>query len=649
MIGKLLQGKYDVRKRIGKGGFATVYNGFDVSLERPVAIKVLEDDGGIPDIKARFLREAKAMAKLNHANIATVFDSAEDDGKPYMVMELVNGPTLLELVKATPLTLPQVCTIAMQTCSALKYAHDHGVIHRDLTLRNIMINEVDNEQQVKVLDFGMAKMVRAEDQTTTGITAAGTPHYMAPEQIRNEHADGRVDIFAFGVCFHRMVNGFFPFEAEFPAALIYLILNEKEIAFADGVPEEFKKVGMRCLEKNPLNRYRDFGELMADMKILEESCKGKTTETSAKFSGLSAYADRSSKRNPYLNRVMIANPSEFFGREREVRRIYSRLDAPRPQSISIVGDRRIGKSSLLYHIYRARNRKQYMTNHEEAIFVYLDFQQDLEFDVPRFIDFVFNMFSYESKSERDYTQRERTLDELKNVIQQLHDEGKRIVILMDEFEVITRNPRFEGQFFSLLRALANSYRVAYVTSSHEDLQKMCHNKDISDSPFFNIFSNLILRPFSREEALELIVAPSAQESVPLERHAAGIIELAGYFPMFLQIACSAAFEALMTDPAAELDWRHVRDVFMEEARPHYRSIWDHFDEPARESLTSLAGGKAINAKFSYIKEDLVRRGYIVESDKGAALCSTSFKDFVVEQTGKAGRGNVLRSLLRKKS
>jgi AAA+ ATPase superfamily predicted ATPase len=197
---------------------------------------------------------------------------------------------------------------------------------------------------------------------------------------------------------------------------------------------------------------------------------------------------------------MIANPTEFFGREREVR-IYSRLDAPRPQSISIVGDRRIGKSSLLYHIYRVRNRKQYMTNHEEAIFVYLDFQQDLEFDVPRFIDFLFNMFSYESKSERDYTKKERTLDELKNVIQQLHDEGKRIVILMDEFEVITRNPRFEGQFFSLLRALANSYRVAYVTSSHEDLQKMCHNKDISDSPFFNIFSNLILRPFSRRKRL----------------------------------------------------------------------------------------------------------------------------------------------------
>ncbi|RPH54782.1 MAG: ATP-binding protein [Acidobacteria bacterium] len=346
---------------------------------------------------------------------------------------------------------------------------------------------------------------------------------------------------------------------------------------------------------------------------------------------------------------MISNPLDFFGRQREITRIYSRLDAPRPQSISIVGDRRIGKSSLLYHIYEAKNRKQHMRNYHETIFVYLDFQQDLQFDVPRFIDFLFNMFSYESKSRYDYTQREKTLDELKNVIHQLHDDGKRIVILMDEFEVITRNPRFDGQFFALLRALANTYHVAYVTSSHEDLQKMCHNKSISDSPFFNIFSNLFLRPFSREEALSLITVPSAREGIPLERHADRILEMAGLFPLFLQVACSATFEALMHDPNAELDERSVREAFMEEARPHYQSIWEHFDEPSKESLMSLASGRAIGAKYAYVKEDLVRRGYIVEANERASLCSTSFKDFVVEQSGTGARRGMLRSLLRRKS
>ena len=647
MIGRRLQGKYDVRKRIGKGGFASVYSGFDVSLERPVAIKVLEDLGEGDELKERFLREAKAMAKLSHTNIATVFDSAEEDGQPYMVMELINGPTLLELVKGSPLTLLQICSTAMQTCSGMKYAHDHGVIHRDLTLRNVMINQDESAQVVKVLDFGMAKLLHAGQ--TTGGAGAGTPYYMAPEQINNEPVDGRVDIFAFGVCFHRMINGFFPFEAEFPAAIMYLILNEAQPAFAADVPEEFRRVCLRCLEKNPLNRYHDFGEVMADIAILQEGCKDKVRGASATFSGLSAYADRSSKRNPFLNRVMISNPQEFFGRQREITRIYSRLDAPRPQSISIVGERRIGKSSLLYNIYGAKNRKQYMSNYHETIFVYLDFQQDLQFDVPRFIDFLFNMFSYESKARYDYSQREKTLDELKNVIHQLHDDGKRIVILMDEFEVITRNPRFDGQFFALLRALANTYHVAYVTSSHEDLQKMCHNKSISDSPFFNIFSNLFLRSFSREEALALITVPSAREGIPLERHAERILKMAGLFPLFLQVACSAVFEAMMDNPDAPLDERRLHESFMEEARPHYQSIWEHFDEPSKESLIRLADGGAIGAKNAYVKEDLVRRGYIVETDGRVSLCSTSFRDFVAEQSAAGGKRGMLRSLLRRKS
>jgi hypothetical protein len=353
------------------------------------------------------------------------------------------------------------------------------------------------------------------------------------------------------------------------------------------------------------------------------------------------------RRNPYLSRVMISDPRDFVGREREVGRIYSRLDAPRPQSISVVGERTIGKSSLLHHIYQAANRKRNMSNHGSTIFVYMDFQQSLEFDTTRFIDFLFNMFSYENKSGLDLTGRERTLDELRNVVRTFHDDGKRIVIVMDEFEVITRNPRFEGQFFALLRALANTYNVAYVTSSHEELQKLCHNKDISDSPFFNIFANLILGPFSRKEALALITGPSASEGVPLEPYADQIIEMAGLFPLFLQIACSAAFETLIDEPDAELDWNHVRNEFREEVTPHYRSVWSHIDEPSRETLATLANGKTVSNKNAYLMEELVRRGYILENDGRPTLCSESFRQFVAEQAGDRGRGGLLRSLLRR--
>jgi serine/threonine protein kinase len=519
----------------------------------------------------------------------------------------------------------------------MSYAHQHGIIHRDLTLRNIMIGKGVEEQpfQVKILDFGLAKLLHEEGQTT-GKSTMGTPYYMAPEQLRNETIDGRVDIFAFGVGLARMVNGRFPFEAEHPAALMYLILHDTDLQFADGVPERMKDLALRCLEKDPRNRFSDFGALVPELEQIRQSCE-KVSGVSSTLTGLSGLAERSSKRNPYLNRVMIKHPSEFFGRSREIRKIYSRLDAPHPQSISVVGERKIGKSSLLNYIYQPRNRRRFMQNHENAIFVYLDFQREAEHDVPTFIDFLFNMFTYECRDGRDYTNREKSLDQLKAVVEEIHGEGKRIVILMDEFEAITRNKNFQESFFSYLRSLANSYRVAYVTSSYEDLQRMCHTKDISDSPFFNIFSNLPLRPFTREEAMELITVPSKAEGVPLERHAGKIIELAGYFPLFLQVACSNVFEFLVDDPAAELDWGEIEKSFVDEVDQHYRFIWERMDDPSRDNLGRIASGKTISTQFKFVNEELERRGYLVESSGGLDICSSSFKGFVMRQAGE-GKG-----------
>ncbi len=633
MIGTVLQNKYTIEKKIGEGGFAKVYRGFHEQLKRPVAVKFLEEKGGNDAFKVRFLREAESMANLNHPNIVTVYDCAEHDGKPYMVMEYVDGPTLLELVAQSQPTIPQVCTVATQICQGMSYAHKQGIIHRDLTLRNIMVSKGAQWDafQVKILDFGLAKLLHEEAQTT-GKSTMGTPYYMAPEQLRNEAIDGRVDIFAFGVGLARMVNGRFPFEAEHPAALMYLIMHETELQFADGVHERMKDLVQRCLEKDPRTRASDFGALVPELEEIRRSCET-IAGVSSTLTGLSGLADRSSKRNPYLNRVMIKHPSEFFGRSREIRKIYSRLDAPHPQSISVVGDRKIGKSSLLNYIYHPRNRRRYMQNHENAIFVYLDFQRETEHDVPTFIDFLFNMFAYECRDGHDYTKREKSLDQLKAVIEELNAEGKRIIILMDEFEAITRNKNFEESFFSYLRSLANSYRVAYVTSSYEDLQRMCHAKDISDSPFFNIFSNLPLRPFGREEAMDVIVAPSQAEGVPLERHAEKIMQLAGYFPLFLQVACSSVFEFLVDDPKAEPDWAEIERAFTDEVDQHYRFVWERMDEPARENLGRIAAGKTIGTRFKFVNEELERRGYLVASGKGLDICSSSFKGFVMRQAG----------------
>ena len=219
--------------------------------------------------------------------------------------------------------------------------------------------------------------------------------------------------------------------------------------------------------------------------------------------------------SPFVVGPPITAPRQFFGRRREVKRIYSRLDAPHPQSISVVGERRIGKSSLLNYIYNRKNRKRLMQNHGNAIFIFMDFQRSADLTIPKFIDILFSMFKYEQSKELKHIRGEKNLDQLRDVVQELSSEGKRIIILMDEFEAITKNENFDMQFFSFLRFLANNFMVAYVTSSYMELQQLCHNKDIADSPFFNIFSNLPLRPFSRDEAVALITVPSEREGIPL--------------------------------------------------------------------------------------------------------------------------------------
>lgn len=641
MIGIVLEDKYKIEKKIGQGGFGTVYRGVDQNLKRRVAVKILDSCADEEAFSVRFRREAETMAQLKHPNIVTVHDYGEYDDRPYLVMELIDGPSLLQLVDSSTLRLTRLCALSRQICSAMAYAHDQGVVHRDLTLKNILVEtDADGESWIKILDFGLAKLMRTQAQTT-GKAMMGTPTYMAPEQIRQTSIDGRTDIFAFGVGLYRIVNGCFPFESEHPTAVAYLILNKTNLEFSERVPADLRDIILRCLEKDPRSRPRNFAEIGRDFEILERSLAESQAETTAPQVSIGRLDERSSKRNPYLNRVMIKNPDDFFGREKEIRKIYSRLDAPHPQSISVVGDRRIGKSSLLNHIYNRRNRKQHMQNYENAVFVYMDFQSTADSDVPTFIDTLFNSVWYETKSDSKIAESGRTLDHLKEFVQKIHDEGKRLIVLMDEFECVTCNEKFDESFFSFLRALANSYRVAYVTSSKADLQSMCHNRDIADSPFFNIFSNLPLRPFQTEEAVALITVPSQTEGIPLKAYADSILELAGRFPMFLQIACSIVFEQLAVEGREQPDWSQVASAFAEEVTPHYEFIWEKMSEVERENLIRIAERQNVGKKYMYVSEDLIRRGYIIKAEEGMTLFSTSFADFLRQTATRTGAGRSL--------
>jgi serine/threonine protein kinase len=652
MIGIALDGRYRIDKLIGRGGFGDVYRGFDLTLERMVALKIITKLDVAENFKKRFQLEMVSQAKLNHPNIATLYDCGMYEGRPYTVMELVDGVSFQELIGRSILSSEEITPLCLQVCQAMAHAHGQGVIHRDLKLENIMV-QMDQEEkpQIKIVDFGLAKLLYSELQTT-GRNLMGTPRYLSPEQIRGEPADGRADIFAFGVCLFRILNGRFPFDSEHPTAILYQIVNKLDLEFSQIVPQDLKDLVLHCLEKDPRNRPAGFKELGVRFELLQRPPPADDTSRSKTISLPTSLEPRGGQRNPYLNRVMIKNPDEFFGREREIRKIYSRLDAPHPQSISVVGERRIGKSSLLNSIYHRANRRKHMQNYHDAIFIFLDFQGSAELDVPRFIDFLFNVFSYETQLGREYLKKGQTLDQLRAAVEQLHAEGRRIIILMDEFELITRNSNFDAGFFSFLRALANNYRVAYVTSSCDELQLMCHNKDISDSPFFNIFSNLPLRSFTPEAAMAMISTPSAAEGVPLNKHAGKIIDMAGYFPLYLQIACSCVFENLLDRTSDDPDWPRVFATFCDETFPHFEFVWERMEEAEKKNLERISRGAKINRKYEFINEDLTRRGYLLpgQNPDELHLFSEAFKYFILRQNQQEGkRGTLLGRWLGRKS
>lgn len=246
--------------------------------------------------------------------------------------------------------------------------------------------------------------------------------------------------------------------------------------------------------------------------------------------------------NPYLNRVAIRDPRQFFGRKKELGKIFSRVGAARPQSVSVVGPRRIGKSSLLRYIGDPKIRELFLESSGKHVFFYMDLQQRRDIGPPEFFKGFFSLLRREIPDGRFLGKAAHDFESTRDALERVHSRGYKVVVLFDEFDAITANERFTLDFYSFLRSLANNFNVAYVTSSNRDLQERCHAEKIADSPFFNIFTNVYLRTFTEREALDLITWPSSEAGYPLRPHAGLILEMAGRFPFYLQIACSVLFD-----------------------------------------------------------------------------------------------------------
>ncbi|MGI5179505.1 protein kinase domain-containing protein [Dactylosporangium sp. CA-152071] len=228
MVGRLLNGRYELRSVIGRGGMADVWLAFDGRLDRPVAVKMLHDQGGAdPSIPERFEREAHTAARLSHPSIVAVYDVGVDGVTPYLVMELVQGHSLADELARGPLDPRRAVRIAEQVCDALAAAHDAGVVHRDVKPANILIGD---EGRVKVCDFGIARITdRAQAALTAPATVVGTSSYMAPEQVLGEPVDARTDLYALGCVLYAMLTGRPPFTEGSPVQIAWQQIHQAAV------------------------------------------------------------------------------------------------------------------------------------------------------------------------------------------------------------------------------------------------------------------------------------------------------------------------------------------------------------------------------------------------------------------------------------
>src|SRR3990170_3291892 len=274
MIGKMVS-HYRIIEKIGAGGMGEVYRGHDEHLGRDVAIKVLPA-GTLADEHARrrFRKEAEALSKLNHPNIQTVHDFDTQQEVDFLVVEFIPGPTLADKLAAGALPEKELASLGSQIAAALEEAHERGVVHRDLKPGNI---KVTPKGQVKVLDFGIAKLLKPAGPTATTESLAethgmaGTLPYMAPEQLRGEAADPRSDIWAAGVLLYEMATGRVPFGERVFSLLSESILHRPPpppSRLKPGLSPRLEEIILKCLEKEPENRYQSAKELGVDLRRL---------------------------------------------------------------------------------------------------------------------------------------------------------------------------------------------------------------------------------------------------------------------------------------------------------------------------------------------------------------------------------------------
>ena len=578
-------GPYRLEALLGSGGIGAVYRARAANGDL-VALKVLTPPPGASgELLARFEREARTAARLNHPGIVRVLNVGRAGPYAFMAMMLVAGRSLAEhLIEVTRLDQADAADIAWQMADALDYAHCQGVIHRDVKPSNILLTD---DGSALLTDFGVALALDDPALTQPGRTV-GTPTYMAPEQAAGvSPLDGRADVYSLGVVLYQMVTGRAPFVGNTPQVLHAHVYDPppSPSTLADVSPP-LEAIIMQALAKDPTHRFQTGADMAAALARLSQHPPTKTYVTAV---------DAPNLKTPQFTRVIPAKPAAapmaqnpfsyggaispelFYGRRDVLAALVNRVGGRTAQSISIVGERRIGKSSLLNY-FRAR-AEQLLPPGIAFIIIYLDLMkaycrtwQGVMRALRRELTPVWRE-PWPAASDGDLVAFDFALEELQA-------DGLRLVLCLDEVENLTQRPDEFNDVLEDWRAAGSMGQMAMIAASAQPLADLCASGGLT-SPFYNIFSQQWLGLLAADDWRALVtqqMSATNDDLVFIER-------IAGGHPFFTQMTASYLWEARA---AGQVDYDHLRRELWFQFRPHLQHLWRKLTPADQSFLNQLA-------------------------------------------------------------
>ena len=535
-------GQYEIGDLIGRGSMSAVYRARQRRLQRDVAIKVMAPAlAAQPNFRQRFEREAQSIANLYHPKILTVHDYGEtEDGRLYLVVDFVPGGTLRERLGTTsaglladdpslsPYTpLEETIEIAAQVAEALDYAHSQGVVHRDVKPNNILMT---GDGRPLLADFGLVRSIQDNRRLTDSGVMLGTPDYMAPEQAYGKEVDGRADIYALGVILFEMLTGEHPYASETPIGVIIKHISEpmpRPSAVSPSTPPALDRIVAKATAKAPEERYQRAREMARDLRDLLASEIWSHQIETVSLTLQPATIDLPA----FIAGPPITHPRQFFGRGRELRRLFNLWRRTPLQNAAIIGPRRSGKTSLLLYLRRITTtpesqlrrgqRADWLLEPESYRWVLVDFQdprmgnrEDLLRHLLAGLDLGRPDLTVDSPARSGPAPSTGSghvpcsLDFFMDVVS--HSLRTPTIVLLDEIGVaLQRYPELDTAFWESLRSLSTNYvrgNLAFVLAAHEAPGDLADRSNIG-SPFFNIFGyTTTLGPLTDTEARELVAS-----------------------------------------------------------------------------------------------------------------------------------------------